>query len=156
MLNCYLIAIGNRMPNWVNQGVDEYRKRITGTVNFKVVEIPAIKRGKNPDLKRIATQEGKQLIAALPANTLPIALDRLGKELDTQDLANNLQSWIDDGQDVAFLVGGPEGLSEECLSKCRLRIKLSAFTFAHTIVRVILAEQLYRAFSVTRGLPYHR
>jgi 23S rRNA (pseudouridine1915-N3)-methyltransferase len=144
------------MPTWVNQGVDEYRKRIIGSVSFKVIEIPAIKRGKNPDLKRIADQEGKLLLAALPSNVLPIALDRLGKEYDTEMLAVQLQTWVDDAQDVAFLVGGPEGLSDQCLAECRLRLKLSTFTFSHTIVRVILAEQLYRAFSVTRGLPYHR
>ena len=96
------------------------------------------------------------MVKRAPPGSLVIALDRRGKRLGTENLAAMLGEWVDHSQDVAFLVGGPEGLSDRCLADARHRFSLSDMTFAHPLVRVILAEQIYRAYSIINGLPYHR
>jgi 23S rRNA (pseudouridine1915-N3)-methyltransferase len=144
------------MPGWVKEAFEEYRGRLTAPVSIALVEIPARKRGKNPDLSRIVEDESESLIKRVPKGSVTIALDRRGKRLTTERLAAMLEEWVDHSQDVAFLVGGPEGLSERCLAAARHRFSLSDMTFAHPLVRVILAEQIYRAYSINNGLPYHR
>lgn len=155
-MKCHLIAIGQRMPPWVDQAVAEYKKRLAGLVTIQIIDIPAIRRGKNSDLKRIQQQEGQMLLEAVPRHTLPIALDAAGRQYDTLEFSNLVQGWIDASQDVAFLVGGPEGLAPSVLAGCRMKLSLSRLTFAHPLVRIVFAEQLYRAWSITQGLPYHR
>ncbi len=144
------------MPGWVNIAFEEYRRRLVAPVALELVEVEARRRGKNPDIRRIVDAEGEALIAAVPAGALTIALDRGGRAVDTETLAGLLQEWVDDAQDVAFLVGGPEGLSDKCLSAAHLKLSLSTLTFAHPLVRVVVAEQIYRAYSINHGLPYHR
>ncbi len=151
-----LVAVGRRMPDWVNAAFDEYRRRLRPPVSLELVEVEARRRGRNADVARIIEDEGAAVLAAVPGGALPVALDRGGRDVDTRELAGLLQGWVDDAQDVAFLVGGPEGLSAPCLSASRLTLSLSRLTFAHPLVRVVLAEQLYRAFSINHGLPYHR
>jgi 23S rRNA (pseudouridine1915-N3)-methyltransferase len=155
-LKTYLVAVGAKMPDWVQAGVAEYRKRLSGTVSFDIIEVLAKKRTRNSDLQRIKEQEGDSLLAAIPKNALPIALDLSGKAVDTMALAKLLGGWVDESQDVAFMIGGPEGLSSNCLEKSRLKISLSNLTFAHPLVRLIMAEQIYRAYSINQGMPYHR
>src|SRR5690606_18586533 len=145
-----------RMPGWVGEGFEEYRRRLAPPLSLQLVEVAAGRRGKNADLARIVEAEGEALLERVPPGALPVALDRAGKRVDTESLASMLARWVDDAQDVAFLVGGPEGLSTSCLARCPLRLSLSDLTFAHPLVRVILAEQIYRAFSINHGLPYHR
>lgn len=151
-----VVAIGQRMPPWVVSAFDEYRRRLNAPVTMELIEVAARRRGRNPDIARIVDAEGDALLKGVPAGAMPIALDRGGRRIDTEALARMLRTWIDESQDVAFLIGGPEGLSRGCLERARLAISLSDLTFAHPLVRVILAEQIYRAYSINHGLPYHR
>jgi len=151
-----LLAVGTRMPKWVEQGYREYAQRMPTLCQLELIEIPAKKRGKNADTARILRDEAAALQAAIPKGTLVIALDRKGKHIDTETLASNLQNWIDESQDVAILIGGPEGIDPNYLAQAQRKWSLSAMTFAHPVVRVMLAEQLYRAWSINANLPYHR
>lgn len=151
-----LIAIGKRMPDWVEAGFAEYRKRLPSDYRLHLVEIAAGKRGKNTDIARVLQAEGQSMLAAVPLNNTVIALDRLGHDWNTQQLSGKLRDWHDSAQDISLLIGGPEGLDDACLTRADLTWSLSPLTFPHPIVRVILAEQLYRAWSLTTGHPYHR
>jgi len=144
------------MPQWVEQGYREYAQRMPSICQLELVEIAAKKRGKNADTARILRDEAVALQAAIPQGALAIALDRRGKHIDTETLARNMQSWIDESQDVAILIGGPEGIDPNYLNQVQRKWSLSAMTFAHPVVRVMLAEQLYRAWSINANLPYHR
>ena len=156
MLKITLLAVGNRMPAWVQQGFAEYQKRIGGRFRLDLVEIPALRRGKNADIPRIRQQEEARVLESVPSPGYLIALDRNGAAWSTRCLAQNMGRWLDQGEPVALAVGGPEGFSDQFLGVCRETWSLSALTFAHPLVRVILAEQLYRGFSIVEGLPYHR
>ena len=151
-----LIAVGTRMPKWVEQGYQEYAQRMPNLCSLELVEIVAKKRGKNADTARILRDEANALKAAIPNGSLTIALDRKGKHIDTETLAGHLQTWIDESQNVAILIGGPEGIDPNYLTQISIKWSLSAMTFAHPVVRVMLAEQLYRAWSINANLPYHR
>ena len=151
-----LIAVGTRMPKWVEQGYQEYAQRMPNLCSLELVEIAAKKRGKNADTARILRDEANALKAAIPNGSLTIALDRKGKHIDTESLAGHLQTWIDESQNVAILIGGPEGIDPNYLTQISIKWSLSAMTFAHPVVRVMLAEQLYRAWSINANLPYHR
>lgn len=151
-----LLAIGTRMPQWVERGYLEYAQRMPKLCELELIEISAKKRGKNADTARILRDEAQALAAAVPKGAISIALDRKGKQIDTQELANNMQSWIDESQDVAILIGGPEGIDPGYLASTQRKWSLSAMTFAHPVVRIMLAEQLYRAWSINANLPYHR
>ncbi len=144
------------MPAWVDSGFAEYQKRVRGRVQLDLKQIPSIKRGKNADIKRVIEQEDKKLRAAIPSASVTVALDRLGKTLSTKDIARKMEYWLQNGDHVALLVGGPEGLSQSMVSECNECWSLSALTFAHPVVRVMLAEQIYRCYSLLEGLPYHR
>ena len=155
-MHIHLIAVGNRMPAWVEQGFNEYAKRLPPECSLTLIEIPAGKRGKSADLVRITEKEGQQMLAAIPKGALVVALEVTGRQWDTRQLAEKLGQWMQDGRDVALLVGGPEGLAPECLTRAEGKWSLSALTLPHPLVRVVLAEQLYRAWSVTQNHPYHR
>ena len=152
----HLIAVGTRMPGWVEEGFTEYVKRMPVESKVKLIEIAAGKRGKNSDIKRLTQQEGEKMLAAIPKGAKIIALDVLGKACSTEELALELKSWQSSGYDVAILIGGPEGLAEDCLKKAQQKISLSKLTLPHPLVRVVLAEQLYRATTILRGHPYHK
>ena len=152
----YLIAVGTRMPSWVEEGFAEYAKRMPPESKLKLVEIAAGKRGKNSDIKRLTQQEGDKMLAAIPKGTKVVALDVLGKALSTEELAKELKGWQGSGQDIAILIGGPEGLADDCLKQAQQIISLSKLTLPHPLVRVVLAEQLYRATTLLKGHPYHK
>lgn len=152
----HLIAVGSRMPGWVQEGFNEYARRMPPESKIKLVEIAAGKRGKNSDIKRLTQQEGEKMLAAIPKNTTVVALDVLGKALSTPELAQELKAWQGSGQDIAILIGGPEGLAQDCLKKAQQKISLSKLTLPHPLVRVVLAEQLYRASTILKGHPYHK
>lgn len=156
MLSIHLIVIGDRMPDWVDQGFADYQKRIRGRMALKLTQVPAIKRGKNADLERIIAEEDKKLLAAIPLGCHTIALDRSGKSMSTLAMVGRMEDWLQQGDQVALLVGGPEGLSPPLITGANETWSLSALTFAHPVVRVVLAEQIYRCYSVLEGLPYHR
>ena len=155
-MQLYLIAVGTRMPAWVTDGFNEYATRLPRECSLKLVEIPPCKRRKTLNTERIRVEEGQQILVALPPRALAVALDVRGKAWDTETLATRMSGWMQDGRDVALLVGGADGLSEECLQRADLRWSLSAHTLPHALVRVVIAEQLYRAWTILTGHPYHR
>ena len=151
-----LLAVGTRMPGWVEEGFGDYAKRLAGDISLELVEIPAGKRGKGADLARLKEQEGQALLAALRPQERVIALDVQGRSLATGDLAATLRDWQVDGRPAALLVGGPEGLARAVLERADDKWSLSRLTLPHPLVRIVVAEQLYRAWSLLKGHPYHR
>jgi 23S rRNA (pseudouridine1915-N3)-methyltransferase len=151
-----LIAVGTRMPAWVEAGVAEYRKRLPPEIQFDVREISLAQRGKNADIARALQQEGDAMLGAIGARDFVIALDVKGKILSTEQFAVELAKWQQQGDPVSILVGGPDGLASACLERAQQRWSLSALTLPHPIVRVVFAEQLYRAWSINNHHPYHR
>jgi len=151
-----LIAVGTKMPGWVNDGFEEYRKRLNQDVTLELVEIPAGKRGKNADVDRITDKEGEQMLAAIHPSDYVITLDVPGQRLSTEKLAGRLEKLLQQGNHVALLIGGPEGLAPQCRTKAQESWSLSDLTLPHPLVRVLVAEQLYRAWSILKGHPYHR
>lgn len=151
-----LIAVGTRMPAWVEAGVNEYRKRLPPEIQFDIREIALGKRGKNADIARAMSEEGEAMQAAITPRDRVIALDVRGKSLSTEQLAAKLAGWQMEGDDISLLVGGPDGLAPACLDRAAERWSLSALTLPHPLVRVLIAEQIYRAWSINHNHPYHR
>ncbi len=144
------------MPAWVNQGTHEYINRIRGNTSVELVEIPAQKRGKNADIARILAREGEATLKQLAPGSRLICLDRLGKAHDSLAFADKIRDWQQLGQNIGFVIGGPEGIDPAILARADEKWTLSKMTFTHHVARIMLAEQLYRAWSITEGLPYHR
>jgi 23S rRNA (pseudouridine1915-N3)-methyltransferase len=155
-LKVRLIAVGTRLPKWVAAGVAEYQPRLPREWRFELVEIPVAARGDNADVERLKRAEGGKMLKAIPAGAEVIALDERGESLSTAEWARAVQGWQRDGRDVALLVGGPDGLAPECLARAQRRWSLSKLTLPHGLARVLVLEQLYRAWSVTANHPYHR
>ncbi len=151
-----LIAVGHKMPSWVEQGYQEYARRLPADCTLQLVEIPAGKRGKGADIARITRQEGEKMLSAVPRGAHIVTLEVTGRAWSTENLSNELDNWLHDGRDVALLVGGPEGLAKECVAQAGQRWSLSNLTLPHPLVRVVVAEQLYRAWSILQNHPYHR
>lgn len=155
-MQIHLIAVGSKMPKWVTQGYEEYAKRMPTDCRLNLIEVPAGQRRKNADIERILRQEADRIEAAIPKGAFVIALDVMGKVWSTEQLATEMGHWMQSGRDVAMLIGGPEGFHPQCLALAEQRWSLSALTFPHPLVRIILAEQLYRGLSLLRNHPYHR
>ncbi|MGA0806997.1 MAG: 23S rRNA (pseudouridine(1915)-N(3))-methyltransferase RlmH [Pseudohongiellaceae bacterium] len=151
-----LIWACTRMPDWVEAGVAEYRKRLPREFELQLTEIPLGQRGKNADTGRAMAREGEACLKAVGPGDFLIALDVKGRNLSTEQMALEVGKLRDQGFNLALLVGGPDGLAPECLKVARASWSLSALTFPHPIVRIILAEQLYRVWSLLAGHPYHR
>jgi len=151
-----IVALGERMPDWVTHGYHEYIKRIGTEMPIDLIEVSPEKRGKNADIPRILEKEAKRLRAHIPANSVVVALDINGKSWSTEALADRLRHWQQDGSNICFLIGGPEGMTRELLDSADLRLSFSAMTFPHPLVRILLAEQLYRAYSILNNHPYHK
>jgi len=155
-MRIHLLSVGNRMPAWVEQGYAEYAKRMPPECALLLKEIAPGQRGKGRSVDKAMADEGARMLKAIPDRSRVIALDVTGRPWSTEKLSSQLAEWMADGRDPVLLVGGPEGLAPECLSRAEQRWSLSPLTFPHPLVRVILAEQLYRAWSLLRGHPYHR
>jgi 23S rRNA (pseudouridine1915-N3)-methyltransferase len=151
-----IIAVGERMPAWVGDGFAEYRKRLSHELPLELVEIKPGQRGKGRDDARAIADEGAAVLAALPRDIHVIALDGRGKTWSSEDLADQLTSWRMAGRDLAFLIGGPDGHAADVLARADQRWSLGALTLPHMLVRLVLAEQLYRATTIVAGHPYHR
>ncbi len=151
-----ILAIGNKMPDWVTTGYQEYAKRLPPDYTLELIEIPAEKRTKQSNTQQIIEKEGKKLLAAIKPGNHVVALDVKGQAWSTEQLAKNLRTWHDNSNNVDMLIGGPDGLASECLKKANIKWSLSPLTLPHPLVRVLLAEQLYRAWSILQGHPYHR
>ncbi|WP_338509441.1 23S rRNA (pseudouridine(1915)-N(3))-methyltransferase RlmH [Erwinia aphidicola] len=151
-----LVAVGTKMPDWVQTGFMEYLRRFPKDMPFELTEVPAGKRGKNADIKRILEKEGEMMLAATGKGNRIVTLDIPGQQWETPQLASQLERWKQDGRDVSLLIGGPEGLSPACKAAAEQSWSLSALTLPHPLVRVLVAESLYRAWSITANHPYHR
>ena len=155
-MNIHLISIGNRMPGWIQQGYQEYARRISGELHLNLIEIAPGKRGKNADIARTLRDEGERMLKAIPKGCRVIALEIDGRAWSTKQLARKMGDWLEAGSDLALLVGGPEGLAESCRQRADGRWSLSPLTLPHPLVRVVISEQIYRAMSLLRNHPYHR
>lgn len=151
-----LICVGSKMPDWVEAGVAEYRKRLPRDFELLITEIALAPRGRSGDTARAVAKEGAACLKAVGRDDYLVALDVQGRSLDTGQLAARFRQLRDEGRNVALLIGGPDGLAPECVARADASWSLSALTFPHPLVRVILAEQLYRVWSILAGHPYHR
>ena len=151
-----VISVGGRMPRWVDDGVEDYTRRLPRELKISWKDLPLARRGKDSKPEQLKAREGEQILRAIPTGDTVVALDVLGKPWSTEQLAERLGEWQMSGRGVSLLIGGPDGLSPECLQAARLRWSLSALTLPHPLVRVVLAEQLYRAWTITVNHPYHR
>ncbi|MGH8215111.1 MAG: 23S rRNA (pseudouridine(1915)-N(3))-methyltransferase RlmH [Rhodanobacteraceae bacterium] len=151
-----LVAIGERMPRWVADGFAEYAKRLSRDLPLELVEIKPGTRGKGRDEARAIADEGTAMLAALPREAHVVALDGRGTAWTSEQLADQLSNWRMVGRDLAILIGGPDGHSREVLQRADQRWSLGSLTLPHMLVRLVVAEQLYRATSILNGHPYHR
>lgn len=151
-----LLAVGTKMPAWVEQGYQEYAKRLPSDCALELVEINPGHRAKNTSKEKAMQQEAEALKKAIRPQDHVVALDVKGKPWSTEQLAENLSNWRMQGGDVALLIGGPDGMTQDVLSLAKQRWSLSNLTLPHPLVRVLMAEQLYRAWSILQGHPYHK
>lgn len=151
-----LIAVGTRMPAWVETAFADYAGRMPRECRLQLVEIPAAERGKNADLARAKQAEGEKILKAIPRDSYVIALDERGDALGSTEWAREMQGWLQSGRDTCLLVGGPDGHAPEVLQRADRRWSLSKLVLPHPLVRVLVAEQLYRAWSLLSNHPYHR
>ncbi|MCP3896889.1 23S rRNA (pseudouridine(1915)-N(3))-methyltransferase RlmH [Moraxella sp.] len=154
-----ILSVGHKMPAWVQTGVDEYFKRIQPMMTTEIIDIAPAKRAKNPsaaEIDKYKHQEGQAILAARHPKERLWVLEVKGKMLSTERLADKLGDAMQDGADVALVIGGADGLSPEVLSAADFKWSLSDLTLPHPLVRVILIEQLYRAMSIINNHPYHR
>ena len=155
-MHIHLVAVGQKMPAWVDEACGEFLKRLPAELKINPILVPLIKRGKNPDIQRIVRDESRKILEVIPPESSLVALDVQGKRLSTENFSSLLGNWMQQGQDVALVIGGPDGLSNELLQQARLKISLSDLTLPHPLVRVVIVEQLYRAWSILNNHPYHR
>ncbi|ODN66024.1 MULTISPECIES: 23S rRNA (pseudouridine(1915)-N(3))-methyltransferase RlmH [Methylophaga] len=151
-----LLAVGQKMPQWVTEGYNEYAKRMPRECQLLLNEIAPAKRGKSGSTSQWMQEEGKRIMTALPENDYVVALEVGGRNWSTEQLAEQLKNWQASGRDVSLLVGGPDGLSRECQQRADQQWSLSNLTLPHPLVRIVVAEQLYRAWTVLQNHPYHR
>lgn len=151
-----LIAVGERAPAWVAQGFGEYQKRLSHWLPMELVEIEPGMRGKGRDAARATLDEGQRVLAALPKAAHVIALDGRGKSWSSEHLSQRLEAWRGQGRDLAFLIGGPEGHAAGVRARADESWSLGALTLPHMLVRLVVAEQLYRAAALLANHPYHR
>jgi 23S rRNA (pseudouridine1915-N3)-methyltransferase len=155
-MKCRLIAAGTRLPEWVNEGFREYQKRLRSPLVLELVEIPVATRraGENP--QRAIAREGENMLAALGRDDYVVALEVTAKSMTTDQLSAWLAERLREARPLALLIGGPDGLAAPCRARANQSWSLSPLTLPHALVRVVLAEQIYRAMSMLAGHPYHR
>ena len=156
MLEITLIAMGNKMPGWVNEASETFAKRLREAFKFQLIEIPLLRRGHAHELTRILEKEATYLHAAIPRDAHLIALDLTGKTFSSEQLSVHLNHLQHITSHICFVMGGPEGLPKSCLTQSRERWSLSTLTLPHPLARVVLLETLYRAWSILTNHPYHK
>ncbi|AEG32143.1 23S rRNA (pseudouridine(1915)-N(3))-methyltransferase RlmH [Thiomicrospira cyclica] len=152
----HLICVGQKMPKWVQDAYQDYAKRLPKSCSLNLIELPMALRGKTGSVAQYKTEEAKRILAAVPKQARLIVLDEKGVQPTTLKLADKLAEWLGGGQDIALVVGGPDGLDESIREQASWMWSLSHLTLPHPLVRVLLAEQIYRAWSVLQNHPYHR
>jgi 23S rRNA (pseudouridine1915-N3)-methyltransferase len=159
-LKLHILSVGHKPPAWVAAGFDDYARRMPREARIELLEIkpgPRSRQAQSPAaISQILATEKSRLVAAIAPGCVRIALDERGKQLTTADLARKLAAWMQGGRDVAFMIGSADGLDQELKDSADLLLGLSAMTLPHAMVRVLLAEQLYRAMSMIQNHPYHR
>ena len=151
-----ILAVGKKMPAWVEQGYGEYAKRMPRELSPKLTELALANRGKSSSIEKLKAEEGEQLLSNIPQNHRVIALDVKGKSISTEQLAKKISTWQMEGHDISILIGGPDGLSASCLQRADESWSFSAMTLPHPLVRIVLIEQLYRAWTILTNHPYHK
>jgi 23S rRNA (pseudouridine1915-N3)-methyltransferase len=155
-MKCRLIAAGTRLPDWINSGFCEYQKRLRAPLSLALREIQLAPRRAGESLERAVIREGADMLAQLGKDDYVVALEITAKSMSTEQLSAWLAARMRDGRALAFLIGGPDGLSPQCRDRADFSWSLSPLTLPHALVRVVVAEQLYRAMSLLAGHPYHR
>ena len=155
-MKLFILAVGHKMPEWINTGFGEYAKRMPRESKIELVEIRPEPRTTGKSVTQIMEAEAGRILATLPAGCLCIALDERGMQLTTRQLAQKMGEWMGGGRDVAFVIGGADGLHESVKAAAQQQWALSPMTLPHGLVRVLLTEQLYRAHSLLHNHPYHR
>jgi 23S rRNA (pseudouridine1915-N3)-methyltransferase len=151
-----LLAVGDRQPDWVDAAFENYAQRLPRQWQFHLEVIATAPRHKNSQPASAISAEGARVLAKIRAPERVVILDVIGKEFSSEEFAGRLQDWQADGRDLAFVIGGPDGVSRACLDRADLRWSLSKLTLPHGLARVLFVEQLYRAWSLAAGHPYHR
>ena len=144
------------MPSWVQVACSEYLKRIPNELNVSIIEIPMKQRVKGTNVNLAVIQEGEAMLKVIRANDKVVALDLRGKSWKTEELARNIQGWKRSGDNYSLLIGGPDGISQNCIERADILWSLSPLTFPHPFVRILLVEQIYRASAINSRHPYHR
>jgi 23S rRNA (pseudouridine1915-N3)-methyltransferase len=155
-LRIRIIAVGERMPRWVDEVVDDYTRRLAGSLKVALVEVAAGQRSARGDPAQAKQIEAQRILALIKPPEFVAALDERGTQMSTRELATWLAARMNDGRDLVCVIGGPDGLTGEVLARADQQLSLSRLTLPHPLVRVVLAEQLYRAHTVLSGHPYHR
>ena len=151
-----LIAVGDRQPSWVDTAVSDYAARLPRQWQFRIDEIAAGQRRKGAGSETARTAEGEKLLGKLKPGEFAVLLDETGRQFTSRGLADSVDDWQTAGQDIAFVIGGPDGVSDEVRQRANLTWSLSTLTLPHGLARVLFVEQIYRAWSLTMGHPYHR
>jgi len=151
-----ILAVGTRMPAWVVDACQDYARRLPRELRLEWVELPLGQRSRGADAERAVAAESAAMLARIAPDNLVVALDQRGRSWTTAELAGQLADWQMQGRDVALLIGGPDGLGSACRARAQLCWSLSALTLPHPLVRVLLVEQIYRAWTINQGHPYHR
>ena len=155
-MRVHLLAAGTRRPAWEREGFHAYAERMPRECSLLLHEIAVEKRARGAAIRQLVEKEGERMLRGIPNGAKVVALDERGRALTTRELADRLARWMQLGDDVALLIGGPDGLAPSCLTRADERWSLSALTLPHGLVRIVVAEQLYRAVSLLKGHPYHR
>ena len=155
-MKLFILAVGNKMPEWISSGFNEYTKRMPREATISLIEIKPEPRTTGKSVAQIMEAEAHRIESALPKDATRIVLDERGIHWNTKQLSQKMHDWLGSGRDVAFIIGGADGLHESIRNNANQLLALSALTLPHGMVRVLLAEQLYRAYSLLHNHPYHR
>lgn len=155
-MNITVLAVGTKMPRWVDEAVAEYAKRFGRDIHYVLKEIKPEKRGAGVNAAQGMAAEEKRIVEAIPEGAYLVVLDERGKAPTSVELADYLRVWQQEGEQVCFVIGGADGMTDALKQKARLMLRLSSLTMPHGMVRVLLTEQLYRAVSILHNHPYHR
>ena len=155
-MRIHLVAVGHRRTEWERDGYREYARRMPPELSIELREIPPSKRGSRDSTARRVYDEGRRLLAAVPDGARVVVLDERGAAWTTAALADRIERWMHEGRDLALLIGGADGLAPACIAAAEHRWSLSPLTLPHGLVRIVVAEQIYRAWTILRRHPYHR